>query len=276
MVSEDCVTAAAAPAGRAGWNPRDFGAFALELRNRSGLSHRKAASALATNTGTLWRVEKGQLRRPPAPELLLLMSEVYQVDLWDLLELSGVKPGRLEAAWEARYGLAVKDFWRTPSDVFAHYDACHRFRVDLAALPAHSLAPRCITPDQDALSDRADWLAAAGLEEGERGAGWLNPPYSTQGGGGRGLLAWTERVVREYRRGLDVCFLVPPSMATQYMQLAWSHALSLDFFRHRLNFRHPVTGKLMKGNRGESCVLTFSRDHDGGGPQVRYVDLERG
>lgn len=252
-----------------GWHPQAFASAMTHLRERAGLSWRRAAEALGTNTGTLWRVEHAQGKRPPSPELILAVAEVYGVPLWQLLRVCGRSAGALEQAWEARYGLPVKDFWRTPPAVFAHYNRQYRYQVDLAALAAHSLCERCIGPHEDALSPETDWRAAAGLPDGVLGFGWLNPPYSRVAGS---LLSWVERAVDELDRLFGSSLLVPPSMSTEYMQLLESRGATVDFFRKRLSFVHPITGAVMKGNRGDSCVATLDPRHEGSAT-LRYVDV---
>lgn len=48
-----------------------------------------------------------------------------------------------------------------------------RITIDLAATAENARAPKCITPEEDSLSESIDWADRIG----KKGVAWLNPPF---------------------------------------------------------------------------------------------------
>jgi phage N-6-adenine-methyltransferase len=151
----------------------------------------------------------------------------------------------------ARWGLLPRDFWRTPPELV---DAVARelggpFGLDAASAGDDAVAPRWITPEEDAL--RASWAAICPARAPRA---WCNPPYSRLGGG---LLAWVEAAVRARDEGVAVALLVPPSTSTRYWRLLLREADEVLLLDQRVAFLDPNTGEAQKGNRGDSAVALF-------------------
>lgn len=151
----------------------------------------------------------------------------------------------------ARWGLLARDFWRTPPALVAAVAAelGGPFGLDAASAGDDAVAPRWLTPDDDARA--ASWARACapGMPRA-----WCNPPYSRLGGG---LLAWVEAAVRARDEGLAVALLVPPSTSTRYWQLLQGEADEVLLLSRRVAFLDPNTGEAQKGNRGDSAVALF-------------------
>lgn len=155
----------------------------------------------------------------------------------------------------ARWDLEARDFWRTPPELVEGVASLLNgaFGLDAAAAGDDALAPRFLTPDQDALT--CDWAAACDPASPRV---WCNPPYSRKGGRGRGLLAWVEAAVRARDAGLTVALLVPPAVSTRYWRLAMQEAATIKLLSRRVSFLHPDTGKPSAGNRGDSAVVILA------------------
>jgi phage N-6-adenine-methyltransferase len=156
----------------------------------------------------------------------------------------------------ARWGLLPRDFWRTPPTLVRAVAAelGGPIGLDAASAGDDAVAPRWLTPDDDALV--ASWAAACHPEDRRA---WCNPPYSkvAGGAGGAGLLAWVEAGVRARDEGLVVAMLVPPSTSTRYWRLAFEEAAEILLCSKRVSFLDPNTGEPERGNRGDSAILIF-------------------
>ena len=69
----------------------EFPEYLRELRNRAGLSLRKAAKAIGVSYVYLSRLETGGSARPPDMDKLFRMAEVYGVDRRRMLNAAGLK-----------------------------------------------------------------------------------------------------------------------------------------------------------------------------------------
>jgi phage N-6-adenine-methyltransferase len=156
----------------------------------------------------------------------------------------------------ARWGLLPRDFWRTPPTLVMAVAAelGGAFGLDAASAGDDAVAPRWLTPDDDALV--SSWAVAC---HPEHRRAWCNPPYSkvAGGAGGAGLLAWVEAGVRARDEGLVVAMLVPPSTSTRYWRLAFEQAAEILLCSKRVSFLDPNTGEPDRGNRGDSAILIF-------------------
>lgn len=150
----------------------------------------------------------------------------------------------------ARWGIEVRDFWRTPRWFFDALDSELRFGLDAAAAGEDdALCSRFITPDDDALvvswADRCDparpWV-------------FVNPPYSKKAGRGKGLLLWAQKAVLERDAGVGVALVVPPAPSTRYHKLLKAEGVEIRHPPSRVPFLHPDTGVPMRGNRGDTMV----------------------
>jgi len=94
------------------------------------------------------------------------------------------------------------------------------FDLDLAATRETSVAPSCLTPEQDALT--VNWPVIAGWA-------WLNPPYAR-------LEPWVARCAFFATLGMRLAVLLPAGVGTRwYATHVHGHAFVL-FLRPRLTF----------------------------------------
>lgn len=163
----------------------------------------------------------------------------------------------LGEAWAEMRALAwrleVRDFWRTPEDVYRALSELYGpFDLDAAAAgPEDALAPRWLTPEDDALT--ADWVAAA-AEPGRMPRIWNNPPYSRRAGG---LVEWVRAAVRARNAGALVVQLVQAANATEWAKLAKVEAAYRLNPDHRIPFVSPNPDDKRSSNRGESMVYVY-------------------
>lgn len=150
----------------------------------------------------------------------------------------------------SRWGIELRDFWRTPPWFFAALDAEFHFGLDAAAAGTDdALCERFITPDDNALF--TSWAERC---DPERPWVYINPPYSKKAGRGKGLLLWVQKAVVERDAGVGVAMVVPPAPSTRYHKLLKAECVELRHPPSRLPFIHPDTGVPMRGNRGDTMV----------------------
>lgn len=93
------------------------------------------------------------------------------------------------------------------------------FRVDLAAGgPESAKAPTWITPEQDSL--KRDWVQVYHENRQDRGALWLNPPYSN-------IAPWARKCATTYTEDeqVEIFLLVPASIgANWFWDYVWDFA----------------------------------------------------
>lgn len=161
------------------------------------------------------------------------------------------------AAWAELRALAwrleVRDFWRTPEGVYAGLsDLYGPFDLDAAAAgPEDALAPRWLTPEDDALI--ADWVAAA-MVTGRPPRIWNNPPYSKRAGG---IMAWIRAAIRARDAGALVVQLVQAANATAWAKLAKAEAAVRINPDRRIPFVSPDPADGRGSNRGESMIFVY-------------------
>lgn len=182
---------------------------------------------------------------------------------------------KLESATAVRaldLGLSGGDLWRTDPADFARWDAEFRFGLDAAASEVDALVPQHISPQEDSFS--TPWGPRCAVNRHGLQVAWLNPPYSGRGRAPRsaGLLAWMALAVEQCRAwSMWTVVLVPASMGTRYMQLAHREAVEVRLCRRRLAFVDPDTGRPVKGNRHDSClVIVGPRPAVNGAARVVY------
>lgn len=162
------------------------------------------------------------------------------------------------AAWvEARalaWRLETRDFWRTPPEVYAALEReFGTFDLDAAASgPEDALAPRWLTPKEDAL--QTCWMQASGVQNPKV---FLNPPYSKRAGREQGLIAWVQASMRARDSGALVVQIVPASFATSWGRLARKEAAERLEPDRRISFVNPDPNKPSGGNSHESMILVY-------------------
>lgn len=91
-----------------------------------------------------------------------------------------------------------------------------------------------------------------GLDKEWFGRVWLNPPY------GADAKIWMAKLA-EHGHGIA---LIPPRMGSR-----WFHEVVLDkcdailFLKGRIAFTHPDTGKPIKGNNSDSCLIAYGAEN---------------
>lgn len=168
---------------------------------------------------------------------------------------------------ERCYGIEFGDLWRTNPDDWAYIVREFGPGLDAAALPDDALCDVFIGPPEDSLT--LPWTPYVRKVAGFHKCAFANPPYLQAGGG---VLAWVKKAVLECRLGnIVVVLLVPPSMNTAYMQLAFDEATEIRIWRGRRQFLHPDTGEPEGNGRGDSCLLVF-RPEGAGPARFSYID----
>ena len=158
-----------------------------------------------------------------------------------------------------------KDTWRTPPELLHALDAEFGFAVDLAAsddavaFPGRLHVPPEAGPQGSLGVNWSAWCARTDRwRQWPRLVGFLNPPYSTKGGLGRGLLAWHEKAWEESRNGWTTVLLCPPRPGVTWF---WRYALRADevrYFAQRLEFVDPDPAtKKRRGNTQASCLVIY-------------------
>lgn len=143
-----------------------------------------------------------------------------------------------------------KDFWRTPPAIFQAANERFQFTLDAAAAPETALCRSFITAEMDALV--TPWVQGAALPRV-----WLNPPYSR-------TKAFTARCVDQSRAGALVAALVPNTT-----DVIWWHrdvfgvAAEVWLYTGRIAFIHPLTGEVVRGNKGGSQLIVWTPDGPG-------------
>jgi len=181
-----------------------------------------------------------------------------------------------------------KDDWCTPTAVLAALHAEFGFTLDAAASARSLPGVRWFgfsdeegdLPFIDGL-DSLPWTACQNDYEcqGKPLVAFLNPPYSKAAGRGKGVYAWHQRALEASRNGWTVVVLCPPHPGRKWMQEFGTKADEVRVHKRRLAFVDPATGKAVRGNTQDSCVVVY-RPHvptDGwpGGPRWSWIDVPR-
>lgn len=172
------------------------------------------------------------------------------------------------AAEAAAVGLSVTDLWRTPPELIEALRAeLGELVLDAAATARDSVAPRWISPADDAL--KVSWAGFLPVLDNPQHE-WIfcNPPY------GGGLLVWMQHAhVGAQETGRRVVVLAPPGIGSRYRAFAEQHGEEIrDLNTGRLAFLHPETGKPAAGGRDGSSLFLYHPlgCRPGGGPARVY------
>lgn len=137
----------------------------------------------------------------------------------------------------------IKDLWRTPPHIFAPVHARFAFTLDAAAAAETALVPAFISAEQDALV--TPWGTP-----GDRS--WCNPPYSRTGD-------FTARALAQSLRGITTAALVPSTVDVRWWHRdVFGEAAECWFYTGRIGFIHPVTGEVVRGNKGGSQLVVWT------------------
>ena len=114
----------------------------------------------------------------------------------------------------------------------------------IEALGPFDLDP-CASVDQPWATAAEQWTEG-GLDRPWHGLVWCNPPYGPQVG------QWMKKLA-DHGNGVGLIFA--RTETADFHAQVWQRAASLFFFKGRLHFHHPVTGKRAKRNAGGPSVL---------------------
>lgn len=158
---------------------------------------------------------------------------------------------------------SASDEWETPPDLFAALNREFGFTLDACATAATAKCARFFTKEDDALSK--DWKAVAFkgptpidanvVPFNERGAVWVNPPYS------RGLQAAFLRKARQTGgafRGPPVVCLIPARPDTKVWHETIFPAAEVRFLKGRVRFVGAEASAPFP-----SAVVIFGGEHGG-------------
>lgn len=147
----------------------------------------------------------------------------------------------------------LNDCWRTPKNVFDHYNKEFHFFADVAASDENHLCERYLTRGDNALSvnwgTRWDEAVLASpsklaskdvnvwLPETQKAISfmWCNMPFSK-------IEAFLAKIIAEKNRGLGVVALVPYHGQKYWENLVLEHAARIDMIVGRIAFGDPETG----------------------------------
>ena len=152
--------------------------------------------------------------------------------------------------------------WRTPSQIFAHYDDIFDFDYDVAASKDNALCRRFLDEDDNYLSG-----AHASTEFRTGRYNWCNPPYSNP-------LPFIKQVINDSQEhGIGYVVLLNHDMTTKWANLLANINCQIQVFTGgRIAFLNDE-GQAIKGNsKGQIAVIVppYVRS---GKPITDYVDL---
>ncbi len=128
------------------------------------------------------------------------------------------------------HGISITNFWATPYTVFDALDREFDFDLDVAATQETAKCPQ--------------WLGLDHPEVGRRDAfripwpgkrGFLNPPYSPDGGG---VFKWVACAYSEAQDMECVVMLLPATPDTEWAEFLWEQGAELRF-TPRIRFIDP-------------------------------------
>ena len=114
----------------------------------------------------------------------------------------------------------ANDSWRTPPEIFNHYNKRFDFALDVAASDDNHLCRNYITKEQDALT--TSWNEAASDYIFGRYV-WCNPPYSNP-------LPFVSRAIYYSRQGVGSVFLLNHDMSVEWSKMLVRYASELHVF----------------------------------------------
>jgi phage N-6-adenine-methyltransferase len=148
--------------------------------------------------------------------------------------------------WDAAF--SSKDMcWRTPPNVFNHFNKMFNFNLDAAASESNALCPNYYTKEDDALSQ--SWK-----EKGSKV--WVNPPY------GREIKDWIKKCEEESKNGCLVAALIFARTDTRWWhEHIMGKAILVYLIKGRIKF---LTSKGEKTNSAPapSCLVVWA-PHEG-------------
>lgn len=181
------------------------------------------------------------------------------------------------------------DGWRTPPELLAELDLLYNFVFDFASsgVAAVGRADRYFGPGSAFGEDALAVLPERWAELVQGGSGFLNPPYSTKAGRGRGIWSWHKAAWEASRHGATTVMLNPPHPGRRWW---WEYATRCDeiaIYKGRIPFLDPVTGKLplrwnekkdqweISGNSQDSALFIYrpevpDKGHPGGA-RMRHI-----
>ena len=235
-------------------------------------------------SATLDGIERYRRKRQPENWLEAAMVERGAVLTADAVLVGNNEEGRTmtdNKSNEVRATTSTgKDDWCTPPAVLAALHAEFGFALDAAA-SAEAL-PGVLWfgwHEGEFIDGLEPWAGMADLlRSRDRGlVAFLNPPYSKAAGRGKGVYAWHQRALEASRNGWTVVVLCPPHPGRKWMQEFGTKADEVRVYKRRLAFADPATGKAVRGNTQDSCVVVY-RPHvpaDGwpGGPRWSGIDV---
>lgn len=166
----------------------------------------------------------------------------------------------------------ANDLWRTPKQVFNHYNKLYFFECDVAADHDNHLCEKFITERENALE--MNWCVFAGPGEYV----WCNPPYSDP-------LPWVEHCIFNSRAyGVGSVMLLNHDMSVEWSfvlsQLqceihvftAFGRKFNKTFKRGRMSFLNANNEPVDQNNKGQfvAVIPPYVRP---GKPQTEYIPL---
>lgn len=151
-----------------------------------------------------------------------------------------------------------KDIWETdPAVVRAlECELGFRFDVDVCGTPFNRKAPWVITKDPRFFFDwsipglRCSWDAFATEWHKVGRYGWMNAPFSQK----EKFIAMAEHFAR---RGMTVVGPLPVAMSATWYRDMEQGADRILVPDGRINYVHPMTGKIMKGVNFETVIAVW-------------------
>lgn len=131
----------------------------------------------------------------------------------------------------------------TPKEIWDTLNKEFNFTFDLASQTHNKKTENAFCIDRGEDSLKQDWHKIGGYL-------WLNPPYKP-------LRPWIEKAQREADLGAKIVMLIPPIITTHYFQNRLPNEIRL--IAGRIKFINE-TGKPMKSNAHDSCILVFDNE----------------
>lgn len=160
-----------------------------------------------------------------------------------------------------------KDSWRTPKQVFNHYNAEFKFYADVFASDQNHLCDKYLTKKDDALKinwglyfrfvlfDKRkytlrDELDRVLVRQIPQGFVWANIPYSN-------VEECLRKIIAEMVRGLGVVCLLPYRGQVYWEELVVRKAARIEMIIGRLSFGHPETGVPENNCNFSSAIVIY-------------------
>ena len=146
----------------------------------------------------------------------------------------------------------INDCWRTPREVFDHYNDEFKFIADVAASDENHLCDRYLTRVDNALNLNwgLRWPGTKLSLEGDCSWVWCNMPFSK-------IEDWLKKIIAEVSRGLGVVALVPYNAQKYWAKLVIPHASRIDLIIGRVAFGHSETGLPANNCSFATAIIVF-------------------